>query len=468
MLSDSTGIPSSYSSGSSYIVPTTPITSTRSATLKRLQRSTQIAQDTLSRSQDNASGKRFRNDKTYTAEIDLYCREVLPNLSDSNGDVPAGSPKSRRKSELAASVENEIELEPINGAAPGSVGENIKVKLLSRFMDVKLKEKLNVPGGAAARFMKLREYCTPMRNAETKEVEFWRLWLEIPKGTISPRQEALFLNMLVYEADFDSQLPECPRPTQKCHYIKVCEDEDNPDQFLFQIRMDPSGRMGEVIHIQKGQKLDGKEVRAICMQLLEFLRIDEVDLVDSAYVSPGVPVTSKRSDEKDLLIRKYKGIVSEEKVISDKEACWYGEVGFTLLRDGIQNPERFYAAINKIRNLKLYDLYTEVWNKRSDRRKLLAELFCVYLRPDLNPVPFNADAFGQTNMHELAKTVYNISRKKMGTPAQQARAPQDFRKLVRAFLTWQYSPPKPSKAWLEVNEALSIIETHAIWVKYFK
>ena len=161
-------------------------------------------------------------------KIDLYCYETL---------------------------ENSVDGEPCDGVSDKT--QSVKVKFLTRFYE-KLNNQLFSAEGPAARLLNLRDYFTPILDEKGQGIDFWRLWLEIPKGTLSERQEVLYLNVIIYEAPFDSQFQKCENKSAKCHYIKIIEDEDSYDQALLQIRIDDTARSGEVIHIQKRKKNYGK------------------------------------------------------------------------------------------------------------------------------------------------------------------------------------------------------------------
>lgn len=276
----------------------------------------------------------------------------------------------------------------------------------------------------AQRFQNLCDNFTAVPQKHPTEFAYHELWLELPQGCYSQDQHKVWMELIISRSAYNSQCFKNTDPHANSigdnYYYITALFEDNPEEMYFQIRIDTSFTIAEVMHIQRGANISGTHVRTICMDILNFINPQCVYLHDDARV-------------KDIALRVLLPIASPE------AKTWYTPDGFALCTYAPvtgQNGDSYHQAVNLIRDTTLSTLIHQPKLQQWRRR---------YFD---NPLDKNS------TIHNLAQAIYLKSK-----DPSETQATQDLGEFYKALLTHH-----PSLS-LEYLEALDILYTYQLWNK---
>lgn len=334
---------------------------------------------------------------------------------------------------------------------PEKKEDPVKIKEFSKFLNVKLKHENNGET-YLHRFQKLQKYCSSSISKDKEVRNFHMLWLEVRHET----KKTLWLNFLLFESEnYESRAVRRndlsilkndetdAEDTVAYDYIKLFEGEDVSKEPLLQIRIDKSGKLGEILFIRGTESIKGTDIKKLSMALIEFLQIECVILQDTAKLE-------KKGEA--LLLKKFLPIVSED------AKTWYEREGFRPLsceafkvvgqesdklgRNVSQNPQTYSSAIAKIRKTRLEKLLS-FFAPETKQKKCLISLTKKY---SLN---FNS------SLHDLGKAIY------------LSKNLNDLENFCRNFLTVDISSvdaeDSAESAAFQFNSALEIMDDHLLF-----
>jgi hypothetical protein len=383
--------------------------------------------------------------------IDLYCYEELdsgsPQMDGELNPLPQPLDKEMAKPEIGTLSQEEFQ-----------PSKTIDVEVMTQ-EELYTKLSQNIPLSPNERFVKLKSLFTFI-PARQNDNEYWNLWLEIPgdEATSSPT----YVNLLIEEDEYDSQcFPEArvnfrsynlnPFLSSKSYYIKACE-ENNDNNYYFQLRIDPSFETSEIVHLQRGAGLSGTDIKKLILYFLDYIRPSFTYLHDDAkIISTDHPM--------DIALRVLLPIVS------DQPNTWYSKDGFYVAHyQNLLNSEGNYRfpqdanlyphKVTIIRNTCLKDLrYTHRLPAEYVNEVKLFNWIKTYIP---NNPSIKKETWSYT-VHELAKAMDLVSRE--ASNKNRSKAALDLKKFYLHILQEKpFFPP-------HYNDALKILHNYQLWVR---
>lgn len=259
---------------------------------------------------------------------------------------------------------------------------------------------------------------TPIYSADGSKLAYHQLWINFPKGTFSPFQDELDLELIVKAGKFESNTLTAKSggelTTPYFFHLKIFAEDDRSAP-LAAIRFNPEGTKGELVYIQKGKHLTGTQMSDLTFMILNFLKVDFVYLNDDAHFPVQVPGTTTTLE---LPIRMYLPIMSSQ------GETWYGKRKFSPLSCHqlqtsdksvikTQDPTQYYEAVKNVRDISLAILYREVLNPEAQKELIT---LCQRYLPSLNMTNINQNIrrLASVTLHQLGNALYNSMRTAQG------------------------------------------------------
>ncbi len=333
---------------------------------------------------------------------------------------------------------------------------DVKIEKLDDFFYDKLPN-LNKIKDRRSQIQKLCDYCTFIpTNCSSKG--YWHLWLELSESHDC-------LSMQIEQGKYQSTVfPEGKliRQLKDTYYHFKLFDEDDSKKHILHLRIDKTGKEGEVVYLKCSKrypKITGTYVKTLANRLLDFIKPEKVVLNDDAKVK--VPRSNrKRKRIQTIHLRTFLPIIG-------KGETWYERNGYQLkfyrreksLDNMIvyQIPNYYYAAVEKVRNTKIEDLYQNILQGYTLRRSCLTR--CLHS-------VFKQKNYSNYTISDLGNKMYTAT--KAASTIDVNKVKRDFADFVTNILTPYYTLQKHTKKQREYNLALAFIRRHFIWEKNFR
>ena len=293
------------------------------------------------------------------------------------------------------------------------------------------------------RFTTLCNAFTPVPAIPGKD-SYRSLWLSVPNPS-QPDDDA-YMSITIEELPYDSQCleeedqyPGKKSPTNQTYYfIKSCE-QDDAEQFCFQIRLNKEFTNAEILHIQANTEISGTKVKEICMRLINFIQPDMTLLFDDSKIPNENPNFVK-------YMRLYMPIVN---VIPK---TWYSENNFRILE--LDQDLQFEGHQRSHQSLEVYN--EAVKTIRSTKASTLIKVddilkqFRTYLSANQKMIVHDV------TVHDIGKAVFQ----KLKQANHCGKASKDFTCFYNTFLISGSIPNSPEA----YNNALNVLFASKIWI----
>ena len=387
----------------------------------------------------------------------LYCDETLDWLEDPN------KAKRRKIDPVSSKMQTIADNSFVNNnILPERQFQDdqviyVKIKKLDNFFNNVLTN-LNKIKDRRSQIQKLCDYCTFI-PANCSSKGHWHLWLELSEGHDC-------LSMKIEQGKYQSTVfPEGKliKQLKDTYYHFKLFDEDDCKKHILHLRIDKTGKEGEIVYLKRSKrypKITGTYVKTLANRLLDFIKPEKVVLNDDAKVK--VPRSNrKRKRIETIHLRTFLPIVSP-----DGES-WYGRNGFSPMccrgkkslknMTVYQDPNYYYAAVKKVKNTKIGELYENIFEDDPSRKRNLTRC--------LRTVTFKSKNSFNYTISDLGNKMYTAT--KAASTIDVNKAKRDFADFVTNILTPYYTLQKHTKKQREYNLALAFIRHHFIWEKNF-
>lgn len=227
------------------------------------------------------------------------------------------------------------------------------------------------------------------------------------------------------------------------YYIITGSEEEEWENFYFQIRLNKICTHAELIHVEARKGISGTQVKQICTQIFNCIRPDSVILYDDSKVTHKNPT-------QDFYMRLFMPIVNEN------PKTWYSEDNFQILElsDDLtfedqkvpyQSAAIYQKAVETIRSTKICTLPLY-------KGEVIPKQFLPYLSPD------QLKHSKEITVHEIGKAIFQ-KLKNEGFKIQKTR--KDFAFFYNNLLISNRIKNSPA----DYNEALNVLFNYKIWIK---
>ncbi|MBA2369116.1 MAG: hypothetical protein H0V82_08860 [Candidatus Protochlamydia sp.] len=354
--------------------------------------------------------------------------------------IPDNIREKKPKKNYEEKNENELEIDPTIGVVKSCTDSDLDVPVLTldEFQDIL---EIHSDANSMQRFEKLQSISIK------QEENSWVFWLHIPEGCLSTKSTWIYMN--IDERVFDSQCfsecdqnyPKASLSNQKYYFINACYD-DNENKYFFQIRLDKEIKIAEIIHIERGAYISGTNVKKICMEILDFLKLDKIFLNDDAKIQV--------VDSKESIALRISLPVSR-----DDMQTWYSEfkpLSFNNLFNQKnvkyidQNEETYRTSLDTVRNQSIIALP----KTREDANELKKWIKKYLIIHDL-------EAINACTVNQVVKALLQAAR---GCTVE-SQANNDFISFYFTYLI----PKNIQSIHKEYKNSLQVLHTYKIWVK---
>src|SRR5690606_26512817 len=228
--------------------------------------------------------------------------------------------------------------------------------------------------------------------------------------------------------------------------------------------------IGELCHIQKGEKISGNQVKSICFSILNALKIEMIYLNDDSKMTFALPPNGPFGAQKTVRMAEYLPIVT-----ADGDS-WYGKEGFSPLycngvvaHDGkteiTQDPAQYYRSLEFLRGTSLEWFSTLLSTEENDIVQRLVEK---YLAPEwASAVPHlklsSKELIKGKTVHQLGSAIYRHLIDKNIPDKVKILINRDFVQYCGTFL----EAIRDEKKGKQYNDALDQYCSTTIWRKFY-
>lgn len=388
----------------------------------------------------------FNQAQLITTDNQIY--SFKPDFFDNTSDSKQGVKRKLLTEERVTFVPSK--------AAKIEVGDECPIRTVSSKKFSRKLEKIRNFQSVDPKLLLLKAICTPRGDSEDQDPTFWQLWIEYSP----PSGDASFLNFMIFDGEFESNtLAETafeilqPNSTaSRYHYIKVFENNEL-DEPLLQIRINPQNNLGEIIYIKKGndKTFTGETVLNLGLQILDSLNVPRTFLHDDSKI----PVKYKEGRKKistEIPLRLYR-------VLSEQGETWYGKKGFfpvdargmqTTNPDYVANQdiEKYYLAVVFLCNIRLDEIELELSAIKHPATKTLTQLKSI----------LNSSELDQATLSDLARALTKAYRE-----TKSEESTQNYVLFYNTFLSGKFFKKAQSPFLSKFERAVKTVKKQIIW-----